>query len=263
MTKLHVIHPKKSSNALIIRRGPSDVVGFFGLNLKDDTVIEGQWLKGRIYENQCDLSPDGSHIIYLASKGKRTKDTKGSWTAVSKYPYMTAIDLLDSGTTYGGGGMFLSDNRGYELDIPYNTCSIKKQSQYKVDAVSMFDNEFWKSGNSIYFRRLIRDGWVKNGNLNEFYKIENSKSKLKKVIYLNNCKIQEEVNQLVDIETEMVIKETNGQWMELLGNYLYWSSKGCIYKAKLKSKELAMDELICDLNEFKYKEIISPYKTMP
>ena len=57
----------------------------------------GQWFKGRIYEKRCDLSPDGTKLIYFAQKiNTRTlNDPKYSyaWTAISRPPYLTALAL--------------------------------------------------------------------------------------------------------------------------------------------------------------------------
>jgi hypothetical protein len=33
-----------------------------------DSFDLGQWFRGRIYERRCDLSPDGSLLVYFAQK---------------------------------------------------------------------------------------------------------------------------------------------------------------------------------------------------
>ncbi|WP_139212317.1 hypothetical protein [Jannaschia pohangensis] len=32
-------------------------------DLKNDSFKAGQWLRGRVHERHCDLSPDGRHLI--------------------------------------------------------------------------------------------------------------------------------------------------------------------------------------------------------
>jgi hypothetical protein len=75
----------------------------------------GQWFKGRIYEKRCDLSPDGTKLIYFAQKiNRRTlNDPKYSyaWTAISRPPYLTALALWRKGDCWNGGGLFETNSR--------------------------------------------------------------------------------------------------------------------------------------------------------
>lgn len=73
---------------------------------KDDAIERGQWLVGRVYEHRCDLSPNGELLVYFAAKHK---PPFGTWTAVSRPPYWTALALWPKGDTWGGGGVFESD----------------------------------------------------------------------------------------------------------------------------------------------------------
>ena len=54
---------------MVIRRGPSKSVATLLWDRKRNTFHMGQWLKGRIYERRCDLSPDGKYLIYFAMNG--------------------------------------------------------------------------------------------------------------------------------------------------------------------------------------------------
>lgn len=90
---------------VIFRRGPSGQVLLIKWNLERDTFEHGQWLKGRVYERRCDLSPDGELLLYFASDQRRAMS---SWTAISRPPYFTALTLWPKNNTYGGGGVFLS-----------------------------------------------------------------------------------------------------------------------------------------------------------
>jgi hypothetical protein len=77
-------------------------------DLATDTITPGQWLAGRIYNERCDLSPDGKLLVYFAGKFK----TKlGTFTAVSRPPYFTALALWPDGSTWGGGGFFESNRK--------------------------------------------------------------------------------------------------------------------------------------------------------
>ena len=96
--------------ALILRRGPSAWYHLIRWNTRADTFEHGAWFKGRIYEERCDLSPDGSLFLYFALQGSRFRSTyAGAWTAVSRTPWLHALALWPQGHTWGGGGRFLGD----------------------------------------------------------------------------------------------------------------------------------------------------------
>jgi hypothetical protein len=104
---------RDADRAVVLRRGPARWVRAILWDTARDTFEGGQWFHGRIYEDKCDLSPDGQLFIYFAAKHgvRRTNEIGDIWTAVSKPPYFTALALWPQGGTYGGGGFFLERNR--------------------------------------------------------------------------------------------------------------------------------------------------------
>lgn len=94
--------------AVVLRRGPSKQVAMLRWDLATDEVVEGQWLSGRVYEERCDLSPNGELLVYFVGKFKGEIPT---YTAISRPPYFTALALWREVGTYGGGGRFESDRR--------------------------------------------------------------------------------------------------------------------------------------------------------
>lgn len=107
--RLWIVHRPENNHALVIRRGPSKQTAFFGWNRETNEISPGQWLKGRVYPKRCDLSPDGQYVIYFALNGKWDREGKGAWTAISRYPYLQALDFWPKGDAWNGGGMFLSN----------------------------------------------------------------------------------------------------------------------------------------------------------
>lgn len=120
--QLSLVFAKDAPVAVILRRGPSEWVEVIKWNTKTDIFTRGHWFHGRIYENKCDLSPDGLLFVYFAfKKGHIDPGYDRRYTAVSKPPWLTAIGLWPNGTTYGGGGVFtgrreLSISFGYPLE---------------------------------------------------------------------------------------------------------------------------------------------------
>jgi hypothetical protein len=128
-------------------------------DLETDRVEEGQWLKGRIYERRCDLSPSGELFVYFAMDYKRAKAwNQATWTAVSRPPYLTALTLWFKGDAWSGGGLFSSDhklllNEGGISHVPGET---RQRLPIKVGKLRLGMGE----DDPIESKRRSRDGWV-------------------------------------------------------------------------------------------------------
>lgn len=97
---------------LLIRRGPSKWWHLTLWNTRGDHFTGGQWFRGSLYPNKCDLAPDGSLFSYFAGKFQSIARQRGydyTWVAVSRPPYFTALSLWPVGDTWGGHTMFLDD----------------------------------------------------------------------------------------------------------------------------------------------------------
>jgi hypothetical protein len=113
--RLFVIPARDRPRAVILRRGPSAWAHVIVWDTDRDNFDHGAWFRGRIYEDRCDVSPDGELFLYFALQGSRWKTSyRGSWTAVSRPPWLHALTLWPQGDTWGGGGRFVS-NRKVEL----------------------------------------------------------------------------------------------------------------------------------------------------
>jgi len=147
--------------AVILRRGPTRWVELILWDTKKDLFQRGQWFHGRVYEERCDLSPDGTKFIYFAAKygGKRDADMPGTWTAISKPPYFTALALWPGIGAWGGGGRFLDNQCLWHADCNpiHPRFSLKGLVEVpdKVAAVS-FDDKF---RNDRLYLRLRQVGW--------------------------------------------------------------------------------------------------------
>src|ERR1041385_5931375 len=156
--RVPVLLARERPLGVISRRGPAKQVCTLLWNRRDDSFSMGQWFKGRIYERRCDLSPDGQRQIYFAMNGKWRAEARGSWTAISRAPYLKALALFAKGDCWHGGGLF-KDARSYWLNDGYghtivrDTRGLKRTASYKLDG--------GRGGEclSVYYPRLIRDGW--------------------------------------------------------------------------------------------------------
>ena len=111
--RLFVILAREADVGVILRRGPSKWVQIIKWDTRQDKFEDGAWFHGRIYEDSCDLSPDGELFVYFAAKHDRHRQVDGygyAWTAVSRPPWLYALALWPSPCgAWPGGGRF-SDN---------------------------------------------------------------------------------------------------------------------------------------------------------
>ena len=115
MARLFVIPARSAPVAVILRRGPSRWYHVIQWQTRRDAFSHGAWIKGHIYEDRCDLSPDGRLFVYSVLQGTRSDSSlTHAWTAISRSPWLHALTLWSQGTTYGGGGRFV-DNRSIAL----------------------------------------------------------------------------------------------------------------------------------------------------
>lgn len=130
--------------------------------------MPGQWLNGRVYERRCDLSPNGEYLVYFAAN---YKPPYGTWTAISRPPYFTALALWPKGDAWGGGGLFDSNGKGITLN--HRPSEMKMGEGFKLPADfrvrPLGERSGWGEDDPILSYRLKRDGWkrIQNGKWKE------------------------------------------------------------------------------------------------
>ena len=160
--RLFMILARKSSTAVVFRRGPSHWVQLIKWNTETDTFEVVQWFHGRIYEHRADLSPDGSLLIYFAQKISphtlKDQEFTHSWTAISKPPYFTALTLWPKGQSWDGGGLFKNDKTvllNHEKDVA------KSHPNHMPGRLHVILKDCHYGGDEpIFSERLDRDGWL-------------------------------------------------------------------------------------------------------
>lgn len=159
--RLSVILAREVPVAVIFRRGPSKWVRLIKWHTDTDELEFGHWFHGRIDEKQSDLSPDGSLLIYFASKySTRTindDEYTCTWTAISHPPWLTALALWPKGDCWGGGGLF-SDNKTVRLGHSPDEAIAHKDHQPQ-GLVVIPCRRVSGEDNPGYAFRLMRDGW--------------------------------------------------------------------------------------------------------
>ena len=98
--RLFVFTARDAPIAIVARRGPSKWYHVLRWHTKNDTFEPGAWFHGRIYEDRCDLSPDGSLMVYFCHGGAWRPDYTAAWTAVQG-PWLHAPRPLALGIHLG------------------------------------------------------------------------------------------------------------------------------------------------------------------
>lgn len=78
----------------------------------------GAWLRGTIYPQRSDLSPDGRWLAYFALKASAAWELGGTYIAISRLPWVTALAGWATGGTWTRGVHFVEDRSVWEVSEP-------------------------------------------------------------------------------------------------------------------------------------------------
>jgi len=160
--RVYGIMARSAPVCVLFRRGPSDWTQLVLWWTDTDVFEAGDWFHGRIYERRCDVSPDGSHLLYFAAKfnARTLENADGyttAWTALSRPPHYTALLLWPKGDCWAGGGAFLTDTQIRINHRPEQATlhprHVDNRFSVTPDPIAGGEDE------PIHARRLERDGW--------------------------------------------------------------------------------------------------------
>lgn len=268
--RIHVLLASHAPVGLVIRRGPSKSVATLLWDRSRDEFKLGQWLKGRIYERQSDLSPDGNYVIYFALNGKWKSESLGSWTAISRAPYLKAVAFFPKGDCWGGGGLWTGNDtywlNGYGHTSGHDSTDVRRDPNYQPSPISGND---WSG---VYYHRLLRDGWKLVDRLN--VGIANGKDIFEKSIG-NGWTLRKiahaafsapigkgsnwDEHELVAPDEYQTIRCPTWEWADLDGKRLVWAANGKLNAAKLHEDGLSDEVELYDFNDMAFEAIEAPY----
>lgn len=266
--RIHVLLARDAKVGVVLRRGPSKSVCSVLWNRKTDEFHVGQWLRGKIYERRSDLSPDGRHLIYFATNGRWETETGGSWTAISKAPWLKAIVLLGKGDCWHGGGLF-TDSDKYWLNNGHGHRPMLSSGSLRRDENHQPTGNYGGECLGVYYVRLQRDGWVLRAAASaaEFTVFEKPLSHgwvLRKYAHAEigappgkGCYWDE--HELEHPESGRRIDGAAWEWAELDGKRLVWAEGGCLFKAIIKGSGLGERKLLYDFSDMKFEALAAPY----
>jgi hypothetical protein len=252
---------------LVIRRGPAKSVCTVLWNRQRDTFKLGQWLRGRIYERRCDLSPDGRHFIYFAMNGRWESEARGAWTAISRVPYLKAISLFAKGDCWHGGGLFLSD-REFWLNDDYGHVELRHSNALRRNVDAYSPMHFGGECLTVYYNRLQRDGWTLHKG--EYQGATLFEKKLPKGWLLRKLAFAEtgappgrgcywDAHELRHESTDTILAFPEWEWADFVDGRLVWASEGQFNTARLGGGRLLGQHVLHDFNNMKFEAIAAPY----
>ncbi|MCD6030748.1 MAG: hypothetical protein K0S78_2922 [Thermomicrobiales bacterium] len=269
--RIHGLLAREAPLGVVIRRGPSKQVCTVQWDRSNDDFQVGQWLRGRIYERRSDLSPDGKHLIYFAMNGKWSAESRGSWTAISRAPYLKALAFFPKGNCWLGGGLF-TDNQSYWLNDGCSDSELDHTSGLNRDL------EFRPFGSvggeclSVYYPRLLRDGWrliervslAKWRDFDVFEKPLDAGWVLRKIAHAEigapqgkGCYWDE--HELIHPPSGKRISCPNWEWAELDGKRLVWAEHGRLFAGRIGEEGLRNVAQLFDFNTLSFQRIQAPY----
>lgn len=269
--RLHAILARKARTGVVIRRGPSRHVAVLGWDLDTDRLRLGQWLKGRIYERRCDLSPDGTHFIYFAMNGRWSSPMKGSWSAISLAPYLKALCLWSTGDCWNGGGLFVS-NKSYWLNGSRTHERVAHNSGLVESAEFPWSESYGGECPGVYYIRLQRDGW-KLVEYRRHEKYEGTAVFDKRVSpawtlrKLANETLERrtgrgcyfDTHELRNSRSGEIIELEDWEWADVDGPRILWAERGTLNSGRVVPGGLRDRTTIADLNGMTFEPVAAPY----
>lgn len=272
--RLDVLLAKNASRALVLRRGPRGQVATIGWDRSTDSFMLGQWFKGSIDADDCDLSPDGEHFLYQARK-----KSFEVWTVVSRWPYLKALDFYRD--RWGRSGWFLDDHC-YVLLNSRPEDQERKQSKLDVKYSDYHSED--PEINPSDKNRLLRNEWMQEKtNRPEykkptrfFYKPITSRWTLfqkpptygRPTLYPGDAGYQAKYQLHNSFFGEVISCEgwewaDVDEWQQNKGRqktHLVWAQKGRLFRAQVDD-ELGLQSIqeLYDFNDMKFEEKIAPY----
>jgi hypothetical protein len=236
-------------------------------NRELDIFNLGQWMRGRIYERRCDLSPNGTLFIYFAMSGRWRSETKGSWTSIARVPFLKAISLFTKGDCWNGGGLFLS-NTEFWLNDGYGHTELKTASDLRRNATYQPNGYFGGECPTVYYNRLQRDGWVMRAK--DYQGATLFEKKLPKSWMLRKLAFSEigappgrgcywDAHELRYEPTNAGLAFPEWEWADYVDGRLVWAVDGQLRAAGLGRGNLLREKVLYNFNHMKFEAIAAPY----
>src|SRR5262245_58863849 len=100
-SRLHLLVAKNAPTVVIVQRKRAKLFHIAMVDAKRRQVVEGSWFRGKLYALRCDVSFDGTHMVYLAMGDKGQ-----TWNGVCRLPWLSTLTEAENMGAWFGGGYF-------------------------------------------------------------------------------------------------------------------------------------------------------------
>jgi hypothetical protein len=281
--RVECIVARNAPVAVIFRRGPTRFVRMLRWDLRTDKIVPGQWVNARVHVARSDISPDGELVASFVASYRKMP---GTWTAISRPPYFTALAVWPKGDTWGGGGLFVSNSH---FLLAHSTARSNSDiDEFKLMdgftlpkrfRVQPLDRHSTVPESEVEEARMVLSGWrfvqryVWHYGLSEFAEpeimarpLDNPKApRFELRRFRTSFEIRRaEVHDLVG-GTQRDLGRVDWVDADPKGDVL-WSKGGCLFRLSGPARR-AMDihaepELVADLNDMTFEAIEAPKKAL-
>jgi hypothetical protein len=237
--RLHILLAREAPLGLVIRHGTAKSICTLLWDRKKDTFTLGQWMRGRIDIETCDLSPDGEHFLYEASKYvSRTLEIRG-WTAVSRTPYLKAVAyyprrwagwFVNNRDYLAPGGSDPEDRESPEVRLAESGCA-PPYFQY----ATRLERSGWAMEDlrGMEFVRPAGSGWELRHGPRRGYRMNSG---------------------------DLTVDTHGWDWADVDGKRLVWTVKGCLWAGLVRKDGIHQSRMLHDFNGMKFEALAAPYE---
>lgn len=167
--KLQVFLAAREPVGALIRTGSDRLAHLTLWDTERDQFTPGQWLRARVEPATADISPDGSLLVYEAFDPRKKRQAQAAetlgreeydrshWTAISRPPYWTALDMWFHTDVQNGGGQFASDE---ELLLFPDLETAEQRPDQGPDPLMLTPTAVDEASFArLWLQKKVRDGW--------------------------------------------------------------------------------------------------------
>ena len=193
-----------------------------------------------------------------------------SWTAISRAPYLKALDLWFNGTAWNGGGLFLNKNKVW-LNAPAPGIATLRRARFdlNLDASPDFPFETYYGGEcpGVYFHRLARDGWTAKHQAENSVVYEKPLPfgwALQKLFVSgrpgNGCGCYWERHRIINPGRRLKVDGTGWRWADFDAprNRILYARNGMLFALPL-AEDFGTPVMLRNFNDMKFEPLKAPY----
>ena len=206
----------------------------------------------------------------LEEFARSDKASAPSWTAVSRAPYLKALDLWFNGTAWNGGGLFTGNN-GLWLNSPSPDKTLQLQARsdlpLQVAEQSPYQPDFGEECPGVYCHRLIRDGWAEKMRTEQSIVYEKPLAcgwALQKLFVSghpgNGFGCYWERHRIVHPARRLKVDGSGWRWADYDAprNRILYAKNGALY-ALAVAEDFGTPKMLYNFNDMKFEAVPAPY----